>query len=98
MNRTRQAVIRKIQPIRTSGKFRAILGCLLGQTWTEPRIVALMVTSDGMLLASHEGDGGMMNDFMGPAGSLLDNLRGIAKVAGLSQAQTAYLIGLGESL
>lgn len=96
--RTHTAVIRKVEPIRTSGKFRAILGYLLGQRWTEPEIVALMVTSDGMLLASHEDDGGMLNDFIGPVECLLDNLRGLAKVAGLTKVETAYLVGPGKSL
>jgi hypothetical protein len=36
--------------------FSAILGCLLGEDWAEPRIAELQVTPDRCLLARLEGD------------------------------------------
>lgn len=83
-------VVRKLEPIRTSARFRAILGCLLDQTWTEPRIVGLYEDRAGNLLAMHEGDCGY-NDFIGPG--LRTNLDGIARVAKLTKAERAYLLG-----
>ena len=34
----------KLRPIETSGMFTAVLGCLLGEDWAEPRIEQLIVT------------------------------------------------------
>ena len=33
----RQDCVDKLRPIVTSGMFTAILGCLLGEDWAEPR-------------------------------------------------------------
>ena len=63
----RQDCARKLAPIETSGMasktpvvqtdnvFSAILGCLLGEDWAEPRIEQLLVT-DKCLLARTEGE------------------------------------------
>ncbi len=37
-------------------KSRAILGCLLGEDWTSPRVVEMVVTSDGHLVGRLDGD------------------------------------------
>jgi hypothetical protein len=42
----------KLHPDRfsaMSGKMAAIVGYILGESWTEPEIVALSVTSDGFV-------------------------------------------------
>ncbi|MFZ5447881.1 MAG: hypothetical protein ACOZFS_04500 [Thermodesulfobacteriota bacterium] len=39
-----------------SSQFAAVVGCLLKIRITEPRIVELVVTSDGFLLGRHEGE------------------------------------------
>ena len=50
----------------------AIVGYLLDQEFTDPKIEEMTETSDGFVLARHEGDIGM-NDFMGSFSDLRDN-------------------------
>ena len=48
----------KLHPKRfpsMSGKMAAIVGYILGEEWTRPRIVELVVTSDGWVLARNAG-------------------------------------------
>jgi hypothetical protein len=56
-----------------SAKFAAVLGAMLGQTWTEPALVELVITSDGFLLGRHEGEP-TCNEFLGPESWLKENL------------------------
>ena len=47
-------LVEKLNPARypyMSGKMAAIVGCILGESFTEPEIAELVVTSDGYLLA-----------------------------------------------
>ena len=47
------ALAEKLHPDRfsaMSGKMAAIIGYILGESWTEPEIAALSVTSDGFVL------------------------------------------------
>lgn len=97
----RESVSRKILAVlkhgATSDEFAAILGCLLNQHWTEPRIEELIVTSDGWLLARVEGDIGA-NDFLGKSiESLHENLGGIAKAGNLTEEETAWLLSLAPN-
>ena len=43
----RSACSRKLAEIEVSDHFRAILGCLLNEDWTTPRLVEMVVTPDG---------------------------------------------------
>jgi len=59
----------KLHPDRfsaMSGKMAAIVGYILGESWTEPEIAALSVTSDGYVLTDAE--------FFGEAADLDRNL------------------------
>ena len=59
----------KLHPDRfsaMSGKMAAIVGYILGESWTEPEIAALSVTSDGFVLTDAE--------FFGEAADLDRNL------------------------
>jgi hypothetical protein len=79
----------KLHPARfpnMSGKMAAIVAYILNQTWTSPSIIELMVTSDGHLLACHEGDCGC-NDYLGWASDLEANWNRLLDVAGLSPAE-----------
>ena len=38
---------RKLLAVQVSDHFQAILGCLLGEDWTTPRLVEMVITSDG---------------------------------------------------
>src|SRR5262249_19615162 len=45
----RQDCARKLKQVQTSGMFTAILGCLLGEDWSTPRIEELLLTPDRCL-------------------------------------------------
>jgi hypothetical protein len=68
----RQNLIDKIKKIRLSGKMAALVGCIVGEQFTQPYIAQLLVTSDGFLMAMVEGHCGF-NDFIGPFSCLKDN-------------------------
>ena len=46
----RQCCSKKLHGVQLSPHFRAILACLLGQDWTTPRLVAILMSPDGHLL------------------------------------------------
>ena len=69
-----------IQSSSMSGIMAAILGYILGETWSEPEIRELHVTADGFLLARRSGDIGC-NDFIGGLGDWDANLRRLFEVA-----------------
>jgi hypothetical protein len=88
---TQDTLAEKLDPRRftaMSGKMAAILACILRtDRWvTQPAIAELIVTSDGGLLARHEGDIGA-NDFIGRVEELDSNLRRLVRVAGLTDAE-----------
>lgn len=84
-------VRRKLHPnrVRTGGKLTAFLGYLFQVRWTRPSISHLTITSDGMML-----EGAMANEYLGDVGDLERNIRGIGEVAGLTEAETQYVIDL----
>ena len=48
----------KLHPQRypnMSGKMAAVVGYILGEEWSKPRIAELVITSDGWVLARDEG-------------------------------------------
>jgi len=48
----RQSCARKPRPVQVSPHFQAILGCLLGEDWTTPRLIEMQITPDGHMLAA----------------------------------------------
>jgi hypothetical protein len=46
----------KLRVVQISDHFQAILGCLLGEVWTSPLLVEMVVTSDGHLLGRCHGE------------------------------------------
>lgn len=83
------SLVRKLNPNRFPGmspKMGAILGCILGEEFTNPNIDELCVTSDGMLLGRLEGDCGM-NEFLGSAADLRRNIKNLMDVAGLDESE-----------
>ncbi|MGA2620199.1 MAG: hypothetical protein ABSF26_21480 [Thermoguttaceae bacterium] len=82
----RMALARKLHPSRftaMSGKMAAIVAHIIGQRWTSPAIVELVATSDGHLLACHEGDCGC-NDYLGTVANLKSNWARLLEVAELT--------------
>jgi hypothetical protein len=69
----------KLHPDRftaMSGKMAAIVGYILGESWTEPEITALSVTSDGFVTTDSE--------FFGEAADLDRNILNLLVAAELS--------------
>ena len=93
----RQSCVRKLREVETSAMFNAILGCLLGEDWTTPRIEELRLTPDRCLLARLEGEV-TFKSFLGAEADLIRNVHGIAKVAELNGDEVGYLLGLIASL
>jgi hypothetical protein len=78
-------VAEKLHPIRfprMSAKFAAVLGAMLGQAWTEPALVELVITSDGFLLGRHEGEP-TCKEFLGPESWLKENLAKLLDTPGV---------------
>lgn len=88
----RQGCAGKLSKVKTSGMFAALLGCLLNEDWTEPRIVQLAITVDRCVLARADGDVGF-DKFIGAEADLIRNIHGIAKAAGLDGDELGYLLG-----
>jgi hypothetical protein len=87
----RSACSRKLAGVEVSDHFRAILGCLLNEDWTTPRLVEMAVTPDGHLLGRCEGDGSF-KAFLGASADLIRNIQGVAAVAGLDGDEVGYLV------
>lgn len=51
----RQDCVRKMSAVQISDHFQAILGCLLGQDWTTPRLAEMVITPDGHLIGRCDG-------------------------------------------
>jgi hypothetical protein len=83
---------RKIRQVEISDHFQAILGCLLGEDWTTPRLVEMVITPDGHLLGRCEGEASF-NVFLGASEDLLRNIRGVAEVAACDGDEIGYLVG-----
>ena len=88
----REDCARKLQAVQVSDHFRAILGCLLGEDWTTPRLVEMAITPDGALLGRCEGQPGF-STFLGASEDLLRNVHGVARVAELDGDELGYLLG-----
>jgi len=87
----RQDCARKLRAVETSDHFQAILGCLLGEDWTTPRLVEMVITSDGHLLGRCEGESAF-KAFLGVSEDLIKNIHGIAPVAELDGDEIGYLV------
>jgi hypothetical protein len=72
-------------------KFQAILGCLLGEDWSSPLLVEMVVTSDGHLLGRCHGEA-EFKAFLGEVDDLIKNIHGVASVAELDGDEVGYLV------
>lgn len=87
----RQDCARKLRAVQVSDHFQAILGCLLGEDWTTPRLVEMTVTPDGHLLGRCDGDESF-KAFLGASTDLIRNIHGVAAVAELDGDEVGYLV------
>lgn len=90
-NQIRQDFARKLRAVQGSDHFQAILGCLLGEDWTSPRLVEMVVTSDGHLLGRSDSEA-EFKAFLGEVDDLIRNIHGVAPVAELDGDETGYLV------
>jgi hypothetical protein len=88
----RQCCVRKLESVAVSDHFRAILGCLLGENWTTPCLIEMVITPDGHLLGKCEGQASF-TAYLGASEDLLRNIRGVAPVAELDGDEVGYLLG-----
>ncbi len=52
----RQDAARKLRSVQVSDHFQAILGCLLEEDWTTPRLNEMVITPDGHILGRCDGE------------------------------------------
>lgn len=90
-NQIRQDCARKLRGVQVSDHFQAILGCLLGEGWTSPRLVEMVVTSDRHLLGRCDGEA-VFKAFLGEVDDLIRNIQGVAPVAELDGDEVGYLV------
>lgn len=82
----------KLRAVQVSDHFQAILGCLLGEDWTTPRLVEMVITPDGHMLGRCEGEASF-KAFLGASEDLIKNIHGVAPVAELDGDEVGYLVG-----
>ena len=87
----RQDCARKLRAVEVSDHFQAILGCLLGEYWTTPRLVEVVITPDGHLLGRCDSEAAF-KVFLGASEDLLKNIHGVAPVAELDGDEIGYLV------
>ncbi len=81
----------KLISVQVSEHFQAILSCLLGENWTTPRLIELVITSDGHLVGRLDGESDF-KVFLGEADDLIKNIHGVASVAELDGDEVGYLV------
>jgi hypothetical protein len=72
-------------------EFQAILGCLLREDWTTPRLIEMVVTPDGHILGRCDGDPSF-KAFPGASEDLIRNIHGVAPVAELDGDEVGFLV------
>lgn len=87
----RQDCALKLRAVQVSDHFQAILGCLLGQAWTTPRLIEIVITPDGHLLGRCDGEVAF-RAYLGAAPDLIRNIHGVAPVAELDGDEVGYLV------
>lgn len=88
----RQDCARKLRSVQVSDHFQAILGCLLGEDWTIPRLAELVITPDGHMIGRCYGEVAF-KAFLGAVEDLIKNIHGVALVAKLDGDEIGYLVG-----
>jgi hypothetical protein len=87
----RRDCARKLQAVQISDHFQAILGCLLGEDWTTPQVVEMVITPDGHLLGRCEGEASF-KAYLGASADLIKNIHGVAPVAELDRDEVGFLV------
>jgi hypothetical protein len=82
---------RKLRAVQVSPHFQAILGCLMGEDWTTPRLVEMVITPDGPLLGRYDGEASF-KAVLGATEDLIKNIHGVAPVAELDGDEIGFLV------
>src|SRR5580698_1790774 len=82
---------RKLRAVQVSDHFQAILACLLGEDWTTPRLVEMVITPDGHLLGRCDGEA-TFKAFLGASEDLIKNIHGVAPIAELDGDEMGFLV------
>ena len=82
---------RKLREVQVSEHFQAILGCLLNEDWTTPRLIEMVINPDGQLLGRCDGQP-THRVFLGSSNDLIKNIHGVAPVAELDGDEIGYLV------
>jgi hypothetical protein len=90
-NQIRKSCAVKLGVVQVSDHFRAILGCLLSEHWTSPRLIEMLITPDGKLVGRCDGDSAF-NAFLGSSNDLIRNIHGVAPIAELDGDEIGYLV------
>lgn len=85
----RQDAARKLRAVQVSDHFQAILGCLLGEDWTTPRLIEMV--TDGHVLGRCEVESAF-KAFLGASEDLIKNIHGVAPVAELDGDEIGFLV------
>jgi hypothetical protein len=81
-----------VNPIRFSKTApEAILGCLLEEGWTTPRLIEMVITPDGHVLGRCDGEAAF-KAFLGSPEDLIRNIHGVAPVAEFDGDELGYLV------
>jgi hypothetical protein len=91
-DKIRQDCSRKLRVVQVSDHFQAILGCLLGEDWTTPRLIEMVVMPDGHMLGRLGGEAAF-KVFLGASKDLIKNIHGVAPVAELDGDEIGYVVG-----
>jgi len=92
LDQIRQNCSKKLRAVQVSDHIQAILGCLLGEDWTTPRLVEMVITPDGHLLGRCDGEAAF-KAFLGASEDLIKNIHGVAPVAELDGDKIGFLVG-----
>lgn len=87
----RQDCARKLRAVKVSDHFQAILGCLLTENWTTPRLIEMVITPDGHILGRCDGHPSF-KAFLGASEDLIRNIHGVAPVAELDGDEVGFLV------
>lgn len=87
----RKDCARKLRAVKVSDHFQAILGCLLGEDWTTPRLIEMVITPDGHVLGRCDGESSF-KAFLGASEDLIRNIHGVGLVAELDGDEIGFLV------
>lgn len=92
LDQIRQDSAHKLRAVQVSDHFQAIHGCLLGEDWTTPRLVEMVITPDRHIIGLCDGEAAF-KAFLGASEDLVKNIHGVAPVAELDGDEIGFLVG-----